>query len=44
MTTMMEYAMVRLELGALTSRFDPRATPVGPTRMQRVRARIRNLF
>jgi hypothetical protein len=42
MTTMMDYAMVRLELVSLGGRFDPRAAPVGPTGWQRLRARLRS--
>ncbi len=44
MTTMMEYAMVRLELRTLDLRFDPRAEPVGPTRLERLQARLRGIF
>jgi hypothetical protein len=42
MATMMDYAMVRLELVSLGGRFDPCAAPVGPTGWQRLRARLRS--
>ena len=44
MMTMIEYAMVRLELRALDRRFDPSAAPVEPTRLQRLEARLRRIF
>jgi hypothetical protein len=44
MTTMMEYAMVRLALRKLDGRFDPFAPPVGPTRLERLQVRFRRIF
>jgi hypothetical protein len=41
-TTLMEYAMVRLELVSMGGRFDPRAAAVEPTAWQRLRARLRS--
>ncbi len=43
MTTLMEYAMVRLAVSDLGGRFDPIAAPVGPTAWQRFRSRLRNI-
>lgn len=44
MTTMMEYAMVRLALRRLDRRFDPSAAPVGPSRFERLQVRLRRIF
>ncbi len=44
MTTMMEYAMVRLAVRGLDNRFDPTAAPVEPTAWERFRTRVRNLI
>ena len=44
MTTMMDYAMVRLALRTLEGRFDPSAAPVEPTRLERLQFRFRRLF
>ena len=44
MTTMMEYAMVRLAVRNLEGRFDPAAAPVAPNSWQRLQARLRNLL
>ena len=44
MTTMMDYAMVRLALRRLDGRFDPSAAPVEPTRFERLQGRLRRLF
>jgi hypothetical protein len=44
MTTMMEYAMVRLAYRGLSAKFDPSAPAVAPTRFERLQARLRTLL
>jgi hypothetical protein len=44
MTTMMDYALMMVAVGELNSRFDPRATPVPPSRWNRLSVRVRTIF